>query len=100
MTFVASLLVRIFSNRPKTSAHQPDSALESDSPAAHCADDKTNGVADSPAISDAEAANLRNEKLATIRQAIADGAYDSDDLLIRALDRMRAAIQNGEESGS
>lgn len=92
--------MRISSNRPKNSVHQPDSALESDLSTAHCANDQADGATDSAEISDVEAAGLRSEKLAAIRQAIADGAYDSDDLLLRALDRMRAAIQNGEGTSS
>ena len=90
--------MRISSNRPKNTTSLPESALESDALQGRCAQSETTpDSANSPAISDAEAASLRNEKLAAIRQAIADGAYDSDDLLNRALDRMRAAIQNGDE---
>ena len=49
-------------------------------------------------ISDAEAAALRQEKLATIKKAIEAGAYDSDELLEKAMERMKAAIENDKES--
>lgn len=39
-------------------------------------------------ISDAEALQLREEKLAAIRKAIAAGAYDSDEILEKALGKM------------
>lgn len=39
-------------------------------------------------ITDAEANQLRQEKLAEIRRAIAAGAYDSDELLEKSLARM------------
>lgn len=93
--------MRISTNRPKEAAALPGTAQEVGSSANHAVDDESASVsAESSAISESEADNLRMEKLAAIRQAIADGAYDSDDLLLRALDRMRAAIQDDAESSS
>ena len=48
-------------------------------------------------ISLQEAAALRQEKLAAIKKAIAAGAYDSEELLEKAMERMKARIENGEE---
>ncbi|MEZ6133016.1 MAG: hypothetical protein R3C59_30460 [Planctomycetaceae bacterium] len=47
-----------------------------------------------PAICDDEAAELRAEKLAEIRRAIAAGAYDSDELLDKALRKMQESFRN------
>lgn len=48
-------------------------------------------------ISETEAATLRQEKLATIKKAIEAGAYDSEELLEKAMNRMRDMIENGKE---
>lgn len=49
------------------------------------------------AISDAEADALRQQRLATIRKAVEAGLYDSDELLEKAMKRMRAAIENEDD---
>ncbi len=50
----------------------------------------------SDAISPEEAAEFREQKLAGIRQAINAGAYDSDELLQHGMQKMRAAIEDGD----
>jgi len=59
-------------------------------------DDADTPVAD--AITPEEEAGLRAEKLRTIREAIARGTYDSDELLDEAMRRMRNAIENDNQS--
>ncbi|MEO2017483.1 MAG: hypothetical protein ABGZ53_24280 [Fuerstiella sp.] len=57
--------------------------------------------ADTPeddAITPKEEAELRAEKLRTIREAIDRGTYDSDELLDEAMRRMRNAIENDSQS--
>ena len=49
-------------------------------------------------VSDEEALALRQEKLAAIRKAIDAGAYDSDQLLEKAMNRMREAIEGETDS--
>ena len=39
-------------------------------------------------LSESELMQLRQEKLATVRQALADGVYDSQELLEKAMGRM------------
>ena len=54
-------------------------------------------VADPPAespISPAEEQQLREEKLAAIRRAIDAGAYDSDEILEKALNRMLETLED------
>lgn len=49
------------------------------------------------AISDAEVQSLRAEKLEAIRAAIEAGAYDSGELLDKAMSRLFDAVQHDEE---
>lgn len=49
------------------------------------------------AISDAEARQLRQEKLDAIRKAIGSGAFDSDALLEKAISRMVQRLENPDE---
>ena len=49
-------------------------------------------------ILEAEAAAMRREKLATIKKAVAAGAYDSDELLEKAMLRMKERIENEDDS--
>jgi anti-sigma28 factor (negative regulator of flagellin synthesis) len=49
-------------------------------------------------LSPAEALQLRQEKLAAIRQAVENGAYDSEALLEKALARMRKTIDLSDDS--
>ncbi|MCA9059053.1 MAG: hypothetical protein KDA85_11155, partial [Planctomycetaceae bacterium] len=49
-------------------------------------------------VSSAELEQLRGEKLAAIRQAIAAGAYDSEELLFRAMERMIDRLEESAET--
>ena len=49
-------------------------------------------------ISPEEAQQLREERLQVIRQAIADGAYDSDTLLEKAFQRLIDRMNDSEDS--
>ena len=49
-------------------------------------------------ISPEEAQQLREERLEVIRQAIADGAYDSDKLLEKAFERLIDRMNDSEDS--
>ena len=49
-------------------------------------------------VSEQEAAALRAEKINAIRKAIASGAYDSDELLGRAMDRMMESLEESDDS--
>ena len=49
-------------------------------------------------VSDEEALALRQEKLAAVRKAIDAGDYDSDQLLEKAMNRMREAIEGETDS--
>ncbi len=49
-------------------------------------------------ISPEEAQQLREERLQVIRQAIADGAYDSDKLLEKAFERLIDRMNDSEDS--
>lgn len=49
-------------------------------------------------LSTAEAHQLRQEKLAAIRQAVENGDYDSDALLEKALTRMLPKIDLSDDS--
>ncbi|MCA9062445.1 MAG: hypothetical protein KDA96_05285 [Planctomycetaceae bacterium] len=60
-------------------------------------DDGTNHPNPDTPVSPVEQQQLQEEKLETIRRAIAAGAYDSEELLHRAMERM---IQRLEESAS
>lgn len=51
-------------------------------------------------VSPEELAQLRSEKLAAIQKAIAAGAYDSDELLEKALQKMLERIQDDSEGTS
>lgn len=44
-----------------------------------------------------EEAVMRAERLRTIRQAIENGAYDSDDILNVAMNRLRRTIERSEQ---
>ena len=44
-----------------------------------------------------EEAVLRAEKLRTIREAVENGAYDSDDILEIAMNRLRQTIEQSEK---
>lgn len=50
-----------------------------------------------PPVSDAEQEQLRQERLAAIRQAVESGAYDSDDLLEKSLRVMLERIDDDTE---
>ena len=45
-------------------------------------------------LSETELVRLRREKLATIRQAVADGVYDSEELLEEAMDRILERLED------
>jgi len=49
-------------------------------------------------LSTVEALQLRQEKLAAIRQAVENGTYDSDALLAKALARMLQKIDLSDDS--
>lgn len=48
-------------------------------------------------ITDAEATALRQERLLEIRKAVESGAYDSDELLELAMNRMRQAVEREQK---
>ena len=65
-----------------------DSAAEICFPAVESAISETEAEFDS-----GEMARLRNEKLDAVRAAIASGAYDSEELLEKAMDRMMRRLE-------
>jgi len=85
----------IFSNRLKTTddpGNVPLSAAPGDS------DEELNSEQPNvpPGISDEEATALRAEKLKAIREAIDAEAYDSDELLHKALQKMQDSLLDEE----
>ncbi len=59
---------------------------------------KTPPIDNDSGVSEQEASALRAEKINAIRKAIASGAYDSDELLGRAMDRMMKSLEDSEDS--
>ena len=59
---------------------------------------KTPPIDNDSGVSEQEAAALRAEKINAIRKAIASGAYDSDELLGRAMDRMMESLEDSDDS--
>ncbi|MEQ9409029.1 MAG: hypothetical protein RIK87_14935 [Fuerstiella sp.] len=62
-------------------------------PPAESAEASADRSQNADSLSSAEARLLQNEKLTAIRAAIDAGHYDSDELLAKAMNRMRAAIE-------
>ena len=50
-------------------------------------------------LSDEEAQELRAQRLQAIRKAVEAGAYDSDELLEKALERMRRKLEDDTDPG-
>jgi hypothetical protein len=60
--------------------------------------DPDDGPAQEGFLTREEAGQLREERLAAIRRAVADGLYDTDEMLERALEKMLQRIDT--DSGS
>ncbi|APZ90842.1 hypothetical protein [Fuerstiella marisgermanici] len=61
-------------------------------------DDAAGKNLEADGLSEEEVQALRQEKLKTIRAAIDAGVYDSDDLLEKAMNRMREAIKDENDT--
>lgn len=74
---------RVANSRDKNSASDAPTAAQRD------------GMEDSDSsLSEGELADLQAEKLKAIRDAVRAGVYDSDELLAKAMNRLRAEIEN------
>ena len=69
-------------------------------PTEHREDNETasSGSKTANSISETEAAALRSEKVAAIKKAVEAGAYDSEELLEKAMTRMKERIENEDNS--
>lgn len=61
------------------------------------ADELSDSSTDGNEVSPEEADSLRTEKLNAIRSAIDAGTYDSDEILAKAMERLRKSIESAAD---